>query len=70
MFDQIAAIDHYALLFLLLLPTTRQQEQHMRVYCQTSNLSRTLAGNEIVDNSDVVGASLIGAARTISAFST
>ena len=26
------------------------------VYCQTSNVSRTLEGNNIVDHSDVVGA--------------
>ena len=37
---------------------------------KTSNISRTLAGNKIVDNSDVVGASPIGAAPTTSSFST
>ena len=31
----------------------RQEEE----YCKTSNISRTLVGNKIVDNSDVVGAS-------------
>ena len=35
-----------------------------------SNISRTLVGNEIVDNSDVVGASPVGAAPTTSSFST
>ena len=36
----------------------------------TSNISRTLVGNKIVDNSDVVGASPVGAAPTTSSFST
>ena len=31
-------------------------------YRKTSNVSRTLVGNKIVDNSDVVGASPVGAA--------
>ena len=39
-------------------------------YRQTSNIIRTLAGNEIVDHSDVVGASPVGAAPTTSSFST
>ena len=34
-----------------------------------SNISRTLVGNKIVDNSDVVGASPVGAAPTTSSFS-
>ena len=37
---------------------------------KTSNISRTLAGNKSVDNSDVVGASPAGAAPTTSSFST
>ena len=41
-----------------------------KCYRKTSNISRTLTGNEIVDNSDVVGASLVGAAVTTSSFST
>ena len=40
------------------------------VYRKPSNISRTLAGNEIVDNSDVVGASPVGAAPTTSSFPT
>ena len=36
------------------------------VYCQTSNISRTLVGSNIVDHSDVVGASLVGTAPTTS----
>ena len=40
------------------------------VYRQTSNISRTLVGNKIVDHSDVVGASPLGVAPTASSFST
>ena len=39
-------------------------------YRKTSNISRTLVGNNIVDNSDVVGASPVGAAPTSFSFST
>ena len=39
-------------------------------YRKTSNISRTSVGDEIVDNSDVVGASPVGAAQTTSSFST
>ena len=39
-------------------------------YRKTSNIRRTLAGNKIVDHSDVVGASPVGAAPTTSSFST
>ena len=39
-------------------------------YRRTSNISRTLFGNKIVDYSDVVGASPIGTAPPISSFST
>ena len=39
-------------------------------YRKTSNISRTLVGNKIVDNSDVVGASPVGAAPATSSFST
>ena len=39
-------------------------------YRQTSNISRTLIGDIIVDNSDVVGASPVGAAPTTSSIST
>ena len=37
---------------------------------KTSNISRTLVGNKFVDNSDVVGASPVGAAPTTSSFLT
>ena len=39
-------------------------------YHKTSNISCTLVGNKIVDHSDVVGASPVGAAPTTSSFST
>ena len=40
------------------------------MYQETSNISRTLVGTKIVDHSDVVGASPVGAAPTTSSFST
>ena len=40
------------------------------VYRKTSNISRTLAGNKIVHNSDVGGASPVGDAPTTSSFWT
>ena len=40
------------------------------VYRQVSNIRRTLVGNKIVDNSDVVGASPVGAAPPTSSLST
>ena len=39
-------------------------------YRKLSNISRTLVGNKIVDHSDVVGASPVGATPTTSSFST
>ena len=39
-------------------------------YRKTSNISRTLIGNKIVDYSDVVGASPFDAAPTTSSFPT
>ena len=39
-------------------------------YRKISNIRRTLVGNKIMDYSDVVGASPIGAAPTTSSFST
>ena len=39
-------------------------------YRKTSNISRTLVGNKIVDHSDVVGASPVGAAPTASSLLT
>ena len=40
------------------------------IYCQVSNIRRTLVGNKIVNRSDVVGAMPVGAAPTTSSFST
>ena len=40
------------------------------IYRQVSNISRTLAGYKIVDHSDVVAASPVGAAPTTSSFLT
>ena len=37
-------------------------------YRQTSSVSRTLVGNEIIDHSDVAGSSPVGAAPTTSSF--
>ena len=39
-------------------------------YRKVSNIRRALVGNKIVDHSDVVGASPVGAAPTTSSFST
>ena len=39
-------------------------------YRQTSYIRRTLGGNKLVDHSDVVGASPVGAAPTTSSTST
>ena len=39
-------------------------------YRQLSDINGALVGNEIVDHSDVVGASPVGAAPTKSSFST
>ena len=39
-------------------------------YHKISNISRTLVGNKLVDHSDVVGASPVGAAPTTPSFST
>ena len=48
----------------------RRVEVIYSIYRKTSNISRTLVGNKIFDNSDVVGASPVGAAPTTSSFST
>ena len=42
----------------------------MTKYRQVSNIRGTLVGNKIVDHSDVVGASPVGAAPSTSSFST
>ena len=50
--------------------TSRPSVSRMADYRQVSNIRRTLVGNMIVDHSDVVGASPVGAAPTTSSFST
>ena len=47
-----------------------QAQTTIYTYRQVSNIRRTLVGNYIVDHSDVVGASPVGAAPTTSSFST
>ena len=50
---------------------TPDKREHSSVdYRQVPNIRRTLVGNKIVDNSDVVGASPVGAAPTTSSLST
>ena len=46
------------------------KNKSIRNYRQVSNIRRTFAGNKLVDHSDVVGASPVGAAPTTSSFST
>ena len=58
----IAVIDVVSTLFI--------QNLRNALYRKTSNISGTLEGNKIVDHSDVVGASPVGAAPTTSSFST
>ena len=40
------------------------------IYCQTSNIRHSIVGSKVVDHSDVVGASPVGAAPTTSSFLT
>ena len=51
-------------------PWYPMSEKTHLTYRQVSNIRRTLVGKEIVDHSDVVGASPVGAAPTTSSFST
>ena len=59
-FSEVLTIE---LKYISMLPKTIQ-------YRKTPNISCTLVGNKIVDNSDVVGASPVGAAPNTSSFST
>ena len=43
---------------------------YIYIFRQVSNIRRTLVGNKIVNHSDIVGASPVGAAPTASSFST
>ena len=49
---------------------TNQESPDISKYRKISNIRHTFIGNEIVDHSDVVGASPVGAAPTTSSFST
>ena len=65
--ELIAIITIIHLLFILILINHWQAKfvfGNKEIYCQTSNISCTLVGNKIVDHSDAVGASLVGAAPT------
>ena len=57
--------SHFKMSSVILLPFCPDGDYH-----KTSNIRRTLLGNKIVDHSDVVGASPVGAAPTTSSFST
>ena len=46
------------------------QSMCIETYRQVSDIRRILVGNSMVDHSDVVGASPVGAAPTTSSFST
>ena len=47
---------------------TNISSQLEQLHHQTSNISHALEGNKLVDHSDVVGASPVGAAPTTSSF--
>ena len=49
---------------------SKKRKKKKENYRKTSNISRTLVGYKIVDNSDVIRASPVGAAPTTSSFST
>ena len=64
---------HGLLCFVLLWLYNQLLEIHVidsPVYRETSNISRTLVGNTLVDYSDVVGASLVRFAPATSSLST
>ena len=52
------------------LHSTENHYNKKLTYRKVSNIRRTFVGNTIVDHSDVVGASPVGAAPTTSSFST
>ena len=52
------------------LTVTRRGYYPTKSYRKVSNIRATLVGSKIVDHSDVVGASPVGAAPTKSSFST
>ena len=52
------------------MPSQDTPHQKYSIYRQVSNISGIIVGNKIVDHSDVVGASPVGAAPTTSSFLT
>ena len=54
----------------LYMMTQKRKQSIARAYRQTSNIRRSLVGNKLVDHSNVVGTSPVGATPTISSFST
>ena len=69
--DYFIPADYHGLFYPAPLhPCTLHRSDTLGTYSKTSNRSRTLVCNKIVDNSDVVGASPVGAAPTTSSFST
>ena len=54
----------------MVISSLQDNRGHSAMYRQTSNIRRTLDEVEIVDHSDLVGASPIGAAPTTSSVST
>ena len=76
-----SSIPHFMLRYMICVCTfpVKQRDQCGRMssttctqppYCKTSSIFRTWEGNKIVDHSDVVGASPVGAAPTTSSFAT
>ena len=63
-------INHVSIYLMSLRPRVQTANINFATYRQVSNIRRTLVGNNIVDHSDVVGASPVGAAPTTSSFST
>ena len=57
-------------LFKRYIPVFSEDSARFNAYRQTSNIRHTLVDNKIVDHSDVVVASPVGAAPTTSSFST
>ena len=60
----------HGLLSICIVASDHFMQQPLSNYHQVSNIRRTLAGIWIVDHSDVVRASPVGAAPTTSSFST
>ena len=66
----IMAKTNYLAAFLLAIDGQCYARGLQLIYRQTSDKKRTLVGNEIIDHSDVIGASPDGGAPTTFSFST